>query len=87
VRLEIQNPGEPVSPELLPRLTEPFFSTKPSGTGLGLAIVRRLTMIHGGELSFTSNRTEGTRAHLVFPRLASSDQRSNSVSETDDSDP
>jgi len=71
VTLEVKNPGEPISPELLTRLTEPFFTTKPSGTGLGLAIVRRLTLIHGGEFSFSSAHTGTTCARIVLPRLVS----------------
>jgi signal transduction histidine kinase len=71
VTLEVRNPGEPIPPELLTRLTEPFFSTKPSGTGLGLAIVRRLTLVHGGELSFNSSQTGVTCARIVLPRLVS----------------
>ena len=38
----IHNGGDPIPPEILPRLTEPFCSTKASGTGLGLAIVQRM---------------------------------------------
>lgn len=70
VTLEVRNPGPPIPPDILPRITEPFFSTKSSGTGLGLAIVRRLTQIQGGELSITSDSTDGTRVRLVFPLLS-----------------
>lgn len=67
VRLEVRNPGDPIPVDRLERLTEPFFSTKPSGTGLGLAIVRRLTLVHGGELSIDSDATRGTRVRILFP--------------------
>ena len=73
VTLEVINPGDPIPPELLTRLTEPFFSTKPSGTGLGLAIVRRLTLLQGAELSFSSDDTNGTCVRILFPRLATQD--------------
>ena len=69
VSLEIRNSGEPVPPHLIERLTEPFFSTKPSGTGLGLAIVRRLVLLHGGELSLSSDATEGTRVRVLLPAI------------------
>lgn len=68
VSLEIANFGDPIPPELLPRVTEPFLSTKPAGTGLGLAIVHRLTLDHGGELSVRSDASEGTRVRILFPR-------------------
>jgi signal transduction histidine kinase/HAMP domain-containing protein len=73
VTLEVRNPGTPIASELLPRLTEPFFSTKPSGTGLGLAIVRRLTLLLGGELSFSSAETRGTCVRVSLPRLAATE--------------
>jgi len=66
--LEVSNPGPPIPAEVLPRVTEPFFSTKAAGTGLGLAIVQRLTRIQGGELTISS-AFEGTRVGLRFPRL------------------
>jgi len=69
VTLEVRNPAEPLPPSLLARLTEPFFSTKPSGTGLGLAIVQRLTLLHGGELSIRSDEANGTRVQILFPRF------------------
>jgi signal transduction histidine kinase len=68
VKIEVSNPGDPVPADRLQRLTEPFFSTKPSGTGLGLAIVRRLTLIHNGELSINSDEARGTRVEVSFPR-------------------
>ncbi len=82
VTLEVRNPGEPIPPDLLNRLTEPFFSTKPSGTGLGLAIVRRLILVHGAELSFRSDETEGTRVRVLFPRFDPNGHRTQGVTST-----
>lgn len=47
VCLCVHNGGTPIPAEILPRLTEPFYSQKSGGTGLGLAIVQRLVDIHG----------------------------------------
>ncbi len=63
----IHNGGEPIPAEILPRLTEPFCSTKASGTGLGLAIVKRIVMAHGGELSIQSDATSGTTVRVQLP--------------------
>jgi signal transduction histidine kinase len=52
----------------LPRLTEPFFSTKSNGTGLGLAIVRRLVEQHGGRLAIHSLAEQGTTIEIDLPR-------------------
>lgn len=64
--LEVSNAGPPVPGDLLARLTEPFFTTKPAGTGLGLAIVKRLVEAHGGDLQIESEPQSGTRVRLVF---------------------
>ncbi|MEA1053723.1 HAMP domain-containing sensor histidine kinase, partial [Lamprobacter modestohalophilus] len=67
VRFSVHNTGEPIPAERLPRLTEPFFSTKASGTGLGLAIVARLVEQHGGRLSIRSTAAQGTSVEVVLP--------------------
>jgi len=63
----IHNGGDPIPPEMLPRLTEPFCSTKASGTGLGLAIVKRIVTAHGGELSIQSDALTGTTVSVQLP--------------------
>jgi len=68
VRLAVHNAGEPIPAALLPRLTEPFFSTKASGTGLGLAIVRRLVEQQGGQIAIHSTAEQGTRVEIDLPR-------------------
>lgn len=65
--VRIHNGGDPIPPDILPRLTEPFCSTKPSGTGLGLAIVKRIVMAHGGELSIQSDSLAGTTVSVQLP--------------------
>ena len=67
VRLCICNGGEPIPAELIPRLTEPFFSTRSAGTGLGLAIVRRLVELHGGRLCIRSEPGLVTEVCATFP--------------------
>ena len=46
----IHNGGEPIPLDILPKLTQPFYSTKSSGTGLGLAISKRIVEAYNGEL-------------------------------------
>jgi two-component system, sensor histidine kinase RegB len=66
---EIADRGAGIAPELLARVGEPFFTTKPTGQGMGLgiflarAIVERL----GGELSIRSAPGAGTTATLWLP--------------------
>jgi len=67
VTITVSNPGPPIPAALLPRITEPFVSTKPGGTGLGLAIVRRLVEAFGGDLEVRSEEGPGTQVSLSFP--------------------
>jgi signal transduction histidine kinase len=51
VRIIIDDHGEGIAPEILPRVFEPFFTTKGDrGTGLGLGICRSIIAQHGGQL-------------------------------------
>ncbi|MGB3640621.1 MAG: ATP-binding protein [Rivularia sp. (in: cyanobacteria)] len=67
VLINICNGGSPIPPEILPKLTKPFYSTKSSGTGLGLAIVKRIVESHNGELLITSSVEEGTTISVKLP--------------------
>ncbi|KAM3098213.1 two-component system sensor histidine kinase NtrB [Phormidesmis sp. 146-12] len=66
--IRIQNGGTPIPAELLPQLTLPFCSTKPSGTGLGLAISERILVAHEGELTIASS-SAGTIVSVDLPVL------------------
>ena len=65
--LEISDPGPGISPELLPRLFEPFITTKARGHGLGLASAQRIMDDHGGTIRVESEVGAGTHVNLVFP--------------------
>lgn len=67
VCIQVQNGGNPIPPELLPKLTKPFFTTKPSGNGLGLAIVKKIVEAHGGSFKIASSAIAGTIAHVYLP--------------------
>jgi signal transduction histidine kinase len=69
VCIQIHNGGEPIPPDVLSRLTEPFYTTKCSGTGLGLAIVKRIVEAHGGELFIQSTAELGTIVSVQLPAL------------------
>ncbi|MEB3178889.1 MAG: ATP-binding protein [Nostocaceae cyanobacterium] len=68
VWIEVKNGGEPIPAEVLSKLTQPFYSTKPSGTGLGLAITKRIVEAHGGEVLIKSSAVEGTTVTVGLPR-------------------
>ncbi|MEM9768809.1 MAG: PAS domain S-box protein, partial [Cyanobacteria bacterium P01_D01_bin.71] len=67
VTVEIHNGGDPIPPDILPKLTQPFFTTKSTGNGLGLAITRRIVEAHGGTIHFTSTAATGTTVTVQFP--------------------
>lgn len=65
--IQVHNGGECIPPDILPKLTQPFFSTKSSGTGLGLAITKRIVEAHNGEFLIQSNAEEGTLVTVKLP--------------------
>jgi len=67
--LTVGDTGEGIAPEILPRVTDPFFTTKPAGrgTGLGLAMVYGTVKAHGGTLEIHSEVGLGTVIRLWFP--------------------
>jgi signal transduction histidine kinase len=67
VEITVNNGGEPIDAEALMRLTEPFFSTKPTGTGLGLSIVKNIVEAHQGRLTIASTPDSGTTVTIHLP--------------------
>jgi signal transduction histidine kinase len=67
VVLAVQDTGPGVPPEALPRMFNPFFTTRATGTGLGLAIVHRIVDAHGGAVSVSNPGAGGARVELALP--------------------
>jgi two-component system, sporulation sensor kinase A len=67
--ISIHNGGTPISADILPQLTKPFFTTKASGTGLGLAIVKRIVEAHDGELVIESSEGIGSIVKVQLPLM------------------
>jgi len=69
VELEVRDTGCGMSPEVLAKALDPFFTTKPvgKGTGLGLPLVYATARAHGGDVRITSEPGRGTSVVLHFP--------------------
>lgn len=63
----VADTGQGIPADDVPRIFDPFFSTKDSGTGLGLAIVQRIVADHGGEIEVQSVVGEGTTFRVWLP--------------------
>jgi len=59
--------GEGMTPEVMQRATEPFFTTKGPGTGLGLAMVHGFVQQSRGRLELDSTPGKGTTVRMIFP--------------------
>ena len=70
--LEVADYGHGMSPEVLARATEPFFTTRQHGVGMGLGLwfVRSVAENLGGKLSLTSVQGQGTTAVLTLPSVS-----------------
>lgn len=68
VRIAVSDDGAGISAAVLPRLFDPFFSTKAAGRGLGLAAVQGIVRTHRGAIRVRSEQGVGTTFELVLPR-------------------
>ena len=72
VMLEVRDSGAGIDPAVLPRIFEPFFSTKArhEGSGLGLAIVKHVVELAGGRVEVESTPGQGATFRVLLPRVA-----------------
>ncbi|HEY0371376.1 MAG TPA: ATP-binding protein [Thermoanaerobaculia bacterium] len=66
VVIAVEDTGPGVAPDLLPKIFDPYFSTKSTGTGLGLAIARKAIEEHGGRIH-AENVNPGLRVVIELP--------------------
>lgn len=66
-RVEITDSGPGIAADVLPRVFEPFFTTRPKGTGLGLAVVKRIVEGHRGRVSVVSEPGKATAFVIDLP--------------------
>ncbi len=66
----VEDNGPGIEPDILPRIFDPFFSTKGAkGTGLGLAITQKIILEHGGELQVRKSDLGGAAFCMLLPAV------------------
>lgn len=71
IEAEVEDSGHGMSPEVLEKAMDPFFTTKEQGkgTGLGLSLVYSTVKAHGGQVRIQSEPGRGTCVSLQFPSI------------------
>ena len=74
VRISIADQGAGIASEVLPKVFDPYFSTKEKGSGLGLAVVKAVATAHGGSIELRSDVGKGSTFTLKLPIVPESVQ-------------
>lgn len=69
VHIRVTDDGSGIPSDVLPRIFEPFYSTKDTGTGMGMAIVHSLVTMHGGRIEIATS-PQGTTFDVYVPKRA-----------------
>jgi two-component system sensor kinase FixL len=69
VEVCVKDSGAGFKADTLPRLFEPFYTTKEQGMGMGLAISKTILQSHGGQISAENNRGPGARFFFTLPMV------------------
>lgn len=67
VWFSVQDTGAGMTPEVLEKIFNPFFTTKAKGTGLGLAVIHKIVTDHQGLVTVESKPQEGTKVTVKLP--------------------
>jgi PAS domain S-box-containing protein len=67
LRISVEDTGVGISEEDLPKIFEPYFTTKENGTGLGLTITFKIVREHGGEIMVSSRPGLGSTFMIILP--------------------
>jgi signal transduction histidine kinase len=70
VTITVSDRGPGIEPDDLPRIFDPYFSTKRGGTGLGLPIAKNIVDGLGGTITVVSTTGRGTEINIELPRSA-----------------
>ena len=65
--IQISDNGPGIHDEIMGKLFDSFFTTKPQGLGIGLSLARTIVLAHGGEIWATNNPQGGATFHVTLP--------------------
>ena len=87
IRVRVADKGTGISPDIMSKVTEPFFTTKEpgKGTGLGLSMVAGFAHQSGGRLDIESAPGKGTRIDLILPATEAPEIRPGAAASDDHS--
>ncbi|MDZ7640925.1 MAG: HAMP domain-containing sensor histidine kinase [Desulfurivibrio sp.] len=71
MQLTVQDNGEGIAPEIIPRIFEPYFTTKrrSEGSGMGLAMAHGIVKALGGDITVHSAEGVGTTFKVFLPAV------------------
>lgn len=72
-RILVRDSGDGINPEVLPRIFDAFYTTKPSGMGMGLPISRSIIEAHRGRLTASANPDRGVTFEIALPAFSRTD--------------
>lgn len=65
--ININDNGPGIPADIILKITEPYFTTKPYGMGMGLAICRTIIQAHGGQLCYAKSPLNGASLQIILP--------------------
>ena len=65
--ITVKDNGKGMSSELLNKIKEPFYTTKPKGTGLGVSLSEEIIKAHNGTLNYESEENKYTKVTITLP--------------------
>ncbi len=75
VHIKISDTGPGIAPEILPKIFDPFFSTKKTGSGLGLSVSYNIIKSHKGQIKAESTLGKGTTFTISLPKKQGQEEK------------